>query len=119
MNPSLQKCIAVKTTPSDDICIVVSPSVGMPGNPQKAAVTNLMIKFIYEYYMIIIRLHCGLSSLQNAPSGVNLHVCVLFPTSSKPSSQVYVTILPSSVSVKFLFPSTGVPGSPQSAKTNQ
>ena len=64
-------------------------------------------------------MHSGLVKLQNGPLGVNSHVCVLLPTSSKPVLQVYVTTLPSSVSVKLLFPSTGIPGSPQSTKTKQ
>ena len=66
--------------------------------------------------MINIRMHCGLVKLQDAPSGVNSHVCVLLPTSLKPLLQVYVTMLPSVVSVKLLFPSSGAPGSPQSTR---
>ena len=62
-------------------------------------------------------MQCGLVKLQNAPSGVNLHICVRLPTTSKPVSQVYVTILPSSVSVKLLVPLPGAPGSPQSTET--
>ena len=61
-----------------------------------------------------IRMHCGLVELQNTPLGVTLHVCVRLPTISKPVLQVYVTTLPSSVSVKFLSPLSGIPGSPQS-----
>ena len=62
-------------------------------------------------------MHSGLVKLQNAPPGVNSHVCVLLPTSSKPVVQVYVTTLPSLVSTKLLFPLFGIPGSPQSTKT--
>jgi len=68
---------------------------------------------------LTIRLHSGLVKLQNAPSGVSSHTWVRLPTSSKPVLQVYVTTLPSLVSVKFLLPFSGVPGSPQSTKTKQ
>ena len=61
-------------------------------------------------------MHSGLSGLQNVPPGVNSHICVLFPTSLKPSLQVYVTTLPSLVSIKLLFPLSGAPGSPQSTR---
>ena len=60
-------------------------------------------------------MHTGLVGVQNAPSGVNSHICVLLlPSSSKPLLQEYVTTLPSLVSVKLLFPLSGAPGSPQS-----
>ena len=64
-------------------------------------------------------MHSGLVKLQNAPPGNNSHVCVLLPTSSKLAVQVYVTKLPSLVSVKLLLPLSGAPGSLQSTKTNQ
>lgn len=74
---------------------------------------------IYLSITETIHMHCGLVKLQNAPSGVNSQVCVSLPTSSKPTSQVYVTLFPSSVSVKLLYPLSGVPGSPQSTKVHK
>ena len=59
-------------------------------------------------------MHVGWVKLQNGPLRVNSQICVLLLSSSKPVLQVYVTTLPSSVSVKLLVPFAGAPGSPQS-----
>ena len=64
-------------------------------------------------------MQCGLVELQNTPLGVTSHICVTLPIISKPALQVYVTTLPSSVSMKFLLPFSGVPGSPQSTEIKQ
>ena len=116
MNPSSQKCSAIEPTVSD--VTVVLPFAGVPGFPQKIAVNFFEYIYSYALYKFYngIHLHIGLSGLQNAPPGVNSHICVLFPASSKPSLQVYVTTLPSLVSVKLLFPLSGAPGSPHSTR---